>query len=500
MANTPRALAVLAAAVPVGRRLLAHICGPNLAIYQIESRIHELDKRQGVLMGHEALMSGYSHVAIVRGGDTSLHPGPCKTCPRGTFMSCHVHGGPINIVRAISAGDMDANDCDAMALAFENISISDVYGMPKAGTRPGGDGRPTWLLSPEALAGAGAWVSTRTDLFRADAGLSRRVDAGVMDELLARDPAIFDLGVVDAAALAKSLGFDSGDLASGWHKREPTCTSMVCTARGVRRAATAQWLARRGRALATRDVAVIRRENCPKCVYACERYTGRRACVLTAADLEAQHAPDEAMRKWMAMFCLSGERLERKLRGKTTQWMIMAPSTATGHGELMLRRLTPPYPHEPQAVNDTQIAEIEKHQAAIARLPVERQARMHFALTALWDHGHWVYGDAKFCKDRLGQHQRHRSRNDVLAIARNVSREEITVYSDTLAGSEGGFGGAGGGGGGIYGGRRSDPPPRISVDDRPRFQTRYQHPYTDDIMAWTGDPLGTPRSPLRIVK
>lgn len=337
------------------------------------------------------------------------------------------------------------------------------------------------------------WLSKRITAFRQDMGLNYVPGESEVDRLLA----IADSGTIErdddsAVILARDMNlvYSGSDLPMPPRHREKqdrriNVNELVFDAWHSRAAVCAQTLARSEAHARARAKAKNKREHCSKCVYEC---TGRLGdCSVTDAEVVAQYPDSDEARAWMAAFTWSDARLNQG-RGHVMAW---GPCTTNIHAPLMYvaRKLRPPYSQaedlDPKdVIGEDWQAKIAQVVAKLAARPKEEQARLFWALRQLWAHGHWLY-DAKFAQGRGGDKGR-RSRNDVLYIRLDHGWRgfDIQIGSDTKASSTGGN----------YSGRGST----ISHRQRPRFRTEYSHPYYEHILDWTGEPLGTKKSSIRL--
>lgn len=344
----------------------------------------------------------------------------------------------------------------------------------------------------------GLWVSPRVTAFREDMGLNYAPGESEVDRYLT----IADSGAVERDdgsidVLAKDLNVVlSGRDLPGPPRRNSRNTSsrmdvdeFVFDAWHARAAVVAQFLARGERRARAKAITTAKRDHCSKCVYACTRRLG--ACELTDAEVVAEYPNTDDARAWMAAFKWSGTRANQG-RSHVMAW---APSTTNINAPLayVTRSLSPGYKRrEDMAPEDVIGADWRERVAdtvkSIAERSVDEQARLFFALRQLWAHGHYLY-DAKFAQGQGGDDYRL-SRNDVLYIKLDGGWNGygIEVGSDTAASSWGGFGSGGHG-------RRSD---SISHTSRPRFKTHYSHPFYENLLGWTGEPLGTKKSSIKL--
>ncbi len=357
---------------------------------------------------------------------------------------------------------------------------------------------------PDDDKNTGLWLSKRITAFREDMGLNYVPGEQETDGLLAvADSGAVELDNGGAELLAQDLGlaFSGRDLPRPPNKRERrspgvSIDALVFNAWHARAAICAQYLARSERRVRSKTKSAAKRDHCSKCVYACTKGLG--ACSLTDAEVVARYPDSDDARAWMAAFTWSGHRA---VIGRS-HVMAWGPSATNVNAPLVYvaRKLSPPFARhdhdlEPEEVIGGSWREkIAEEAARIVKNPVDQQARLFWALRQLWAHGRWDY-DAYFAQGCAGDGHR-RSRNDVLYIqlkrgwsGPESDRFDIKVGSCTKASS---YGPSGYGGGAR---QKSNP---IRHDARPRFTTQYTHPYYESLLGWTGEPLGTIKSSIRL--
>lgn len=442
---------------------------------------------------------------------------PCARCQPDAAMFCKPRGGVRQVLRIILLEKPSLlKDClftPAVMAAADQASVA--RSLPTAPAHITQDLKDFMQLksrsefwSKEMLADVGFWVSTRTECFAEDMGFRTEItddDLDAVDELT-------ELGVMTMSATEirkvmteHGVTWTGSDLVrpEKHQDRYPVIGSMVMDAGHVRRAIVAGVMARSQRTIELQETMQVRKAFCGPCAYKCPR---PGECTITdyaarslLARPDDKHTAD-AQRWWMALFAVSGERVTVG-KMKTMVWGPNNETTALSleKNQVILRNLRPSF----RIVDRIEIGDVDAlkldpvHEAyeCIGRLSWPEQARLYFALRQIWRYCH-PHRRPRFYKGKSGDknHRGQSQENDVLSIQLSFlcpgKPPVITVGSDTCAHS--------------YGGRnplievgalgKRMKPQRIMVDERPRFTTEYHHPYYEDILAWTGEPLGSKKS------